>query len=152
LAAAPDMVPLPKLRDLTMCILPLPFFDEQLSQETPFVLTVELAHERFGRTRCLPQGGEHGADSRMDHVAVLDERQELGPGLFYVQEEGQKIPLCQSRRSVRRRGRRCGAGWTRDTRASGPGASELLRLDPELRRIHAELSCRLSRQRRGLLG
>src|SRR5262245_466606 len=119
------MVPLPKLQDLTMCVLPLPFLDKQLSEETPFVLTVELAHERFGRTGCLSERREHGPDSWMDHVAVLDERQELDPSLFHVQEEGQKIPLSEDRGRVRR-GRRRGGGWAREARASGPGAPELL--------------------------
>src|SRR5262245_48507411 len=58
---APDMVPLPKLQDLTMCIAPLSLLDEHGGQEAALDLAVELVHEAFGRSGCMKQGGEEGA-------------------------------------------------------------------------------------------
>src|SRR5215468_8676287 len=55
---APDMVPLPKLQDLTMCIGPLALLDEHGGQQTTLGVAVELIHEGFGRTGCLTQRGE----------------------------------------------------------------------------------------------
>jgi hypothetical protein len=91
----------------------------------------------------------------VDHVLLFEDGKKIRTSLVNVQEEGHKIALEGHRL---RPGRSAGSSveaageavWGRWLRA--PRALELLGLDPELGRVHAQLPGRLAGQRGGLLG
>src|SRR5262249_35158690 len=51
LLSAPDIVPLPQVEDLTMCIGPVSLLHQERGEEAALALVGELVHESLRRTR-----------------------------------------------------------------------------------------------------
>ena len=138
-----------------MCIAPLAVLDQQGGQEPPLAIPLQVGHQRLGQGAGRPpQGGQHEAQPLMGDVFIREHRQQLGPSLVNLQEEGHEVPL---ERNGRRPGIRFGhsapgLGELLGPPTPGAGALQLLCLDPELGGVHAELPGGLPRQRGGLLG
>jgi hypothetical protein len=154
LLAAPDIVPLPQVEDLTMCIGPFPFLHEERGEEAALRLVLELAHQGFGWAGSPAEGRQQRTEPGMRHVLRFEDGEQLGPRILDVQEESQEISLGEVRRrpSVGRGSTGRAPGRRQKPRPSPPGALELLRLDPELGGVHAEPAGGFARERRGLLG
>src|SRR6266404_5730737 len=137
-----------------MCIDPLPLLDEQGGQEPPLAIPRHVGHQGLGHSiRSSPQCGQDQTQALVHHVLFLEHREQLGARLVDLQKEGHEIALEGNRRrpgigvgGARRAGHRLGAS------SPGPGALQLLGLDPELGRVHAEPAGRLAGQRGRLLG
>src|SRR5712691_12457546 len=87
--ATSNIVPLPKLGNLTMCVDPLPLIDQQGGEQSPLGFVWQIGHEGFGPgRRARFEHSEQRAEARMSHVLVVQQRQQLLTSLFDVQKQG----------------------------------------------------------------
>ena len=149
----PDVEAAGELLDLGRGVRPLPLVHQQGGQQRALGIARQPVHERLGGgLRGEPEGGENGAQAGVRHVHVLDGGQERGARLVDAEQEQEQVALGQARHGpAGGHGRGAGRGAL-EPGLGHPRALELLRLDPELGRVHPKLARGLRGERGGLFG